>query len=50
MEETTNQQSVRKAKGNYDVDATVFGVGLEQGRVVFANSDRRQHPGSEDWG
>lgn len=50
MDETTNQQSDRKAKGNYDVDAPVFGVGLEQGHVVFANSDRSQHPESEDWG
>lgn len=50
MEETTNQQSDRKAKGNYDVDAPVFGVGLEQGHVVFANSDRSQHSESEDWG
>lgn len=50
MEETTNQQSDKKAKGNYDVDAIVFGVGLEQGHVVFPNSDRSQHPESEDWG
>lgn len=39
LEETIIQLRDRKAKGNYDVDATMFGAG----HVTFANSDGHRH-------